>query len=453
MTVVADKLKLNETGLSLREGSPIREAEGGGQLREIVIISEGWGSSGYYGSDVLKRDIPRIFPIGSHMYLNHPTEREDMERPERSVTDLVGVLMSKPRLAGIDMVAEALIYEHWVPVIEAMAKDIGLSIRAYGVSEEGDAGGKRGTIIKALTEGLSIDYVTKAGAGGKIGKLIESAREQAVPVEEKRNAAHWLESRIHREFTYYADSLFGEGYLTREERKALSGAIGEGLEAFSVAVERDAPALLNRDPYADPEGQETEVEEGNNGRNSADRSIKKEHKMEVDDRDFAELKESVKTLKESQEETAKKVEEAEGREKEANERADRAEEANRRIKAESVAKEAVDSKFPKLPDEAKKRAVESALDKIPTKEVEGKTQLDEAELKTLAESKAESEAKYLAEAGAGTVEGFGSTAAPVKPGGSTEVSESEKEAKKALQESFEAKGMSEAEAKAAVEGR
>lgn len=457
-TVATDKLILKETGLALRPGAVLREAEGGGQIREVVIISEGWGSSGYYSSDVLKRDIPNIFPVGTHMYLNHPTEREDIERPERDVTHLVGKLTSTPRLAGIDMVAEALVYPHWQQVIEAIAADIGLSIRAYGIAEEGDAGGKRGPIIKALTEGQSIDYVTHAGAGGKIGALIESAQKEsdAHPTEilERRNALHWMEAKIHRDFTERADYMFGEGYITRDERITLSEGIGKALQAFTGHVEADAPQLLNRDPYADPEGSETEIEETNSGSRSANRTKPEETEMsEVTEKEFAELKESVSGLSTRVQEAETKVSEAEGREKAATERAERAEEALLTREARTVAVKAVESKYPRLGEKAQLRAVEAALVDIPTKEVNGDTKLDESALKELAESKATKEAEYLAEAGAGTVEGFGSSSSVAPTGGSVTESDADKAAKKELQESFEAGGMSEAAAKAAVEGR
>lgn len=447
---MSDKMKLIEKGLPLRAGSPLREAEGGGQRREIVIISEGWGSSGYYSADVLKRDIPRIFPVGTHMYLNHPTEREDMERPERDVKDLIGKIVSTPRLAGIDIVAEALIYEHWVDVIAAMADDIGLSIRAYGVSEEGDAGGKHGPLIKALTEGLSVDYVTMAGRGGKIGTLIESAREHT-PVEEKRNALNWLESRIHRDFTYYADNLFGEGYITREERKTLSAGIGKGLEAFASTVEEGAPALLNRDPYDDPEGNDVEVEEDNSGRNSANRLKKEKHQMEVDDKEFAELKESVKTLTANESSRQDEVKEAKEETKEAVERADRAEEANRLARANTVAREAIAEKFGKLPDKAQTRAVERSLnDDLP---VDSDGKLDESKMKERANEAALNEAKYLAEAGVGTVEGFGSPD-PTKQDDTVVEADAPSDAStKRLEEKFKRSGMSDSAAKAAAEGR
>ena len=47
-----------------------------------------------------------------------------------------------------------------------------------------------------------------------------------------------LESRTHDAFTHIADALYGAGLLNREERIALSGAIGKGLEALSKAVDK-----------------------------------------------------------------------------------------------------------------------------------------------------------------------------------------------------------------------
>lgn len=71
------------------------------------------------------------------------------------------------------------------------------------------------------------------------------------------NMADWLESRLHREFAVILDDLFGDGYLTREERIALSGAIGSSLDVFHMALnaENDLAQLYRRGPWeeADPE--------------------------------------------------------------------------------------------------------------------------------------------------------------------------------------------------------
>lgn len=182
MTVLLDKLNIREaTHRAFREG-----ASSTGVRREIDIIQAGWGSSGYYSEKVLERDIPRIFPVGTHMYLNHPTAQEDMQRPERDLRDLVAVTESEPRMAGITSVTVARIFEHWLPIFEdeAFLEAIGTSIRAFGIAEEGDAGGKHGPIITNLTEGLSIDFVTLAGAGGSVGPLVESTRKRILPLIE-----------------------------------------------------------------------------------------------------------------------------------------------------------------------------------------------------------------------------------------------------------------------------
>ena len=145
------------------------------------------------------------------MYLDHPTETEERERPERSVRDLAGRIATAPYMEGEALLAEVEIFPHWVPVVDALVDDIGISIRAYGTSELGEAEGREGDIVTALTEGVSVDFVTKPGAGGKVGKLIESARE----VREARNTGDWLAAKLHSSFTARADELFGDGYITR----------------------------------------------------------------------------------------------------------------------------------------------------------------------------------------------------------------------------------------------
>lgn len=53
---------------------------------------------------------------------------------------------------------------------------------------------------------------------------------------DKKALAEWIESRIHLNFTEIADELFGNGLVTREERIALSGLIGDALEAFNAGM-------------------------------------------------------------------------------------------------------------------------------------------------------------------------------------------------------------------------
>ena len=147
----------------------------------LKIIQPGWGSSGYYSADLLKRDGPKAFPRGTQMYMDHPTESESRERPERSVRDLAGVIDSTPVYeekgpAGPGLYADAKVLPDYAPAIEQLSEHIGVSIRGHGSFEPGSAEGRKGPIIKKLTSSESVDFVTKAGAGGKVLPLLESIR-------------------------------------------------------------------------------------------------------------------------------------------------------------------------------------------------------------------------------------------------------------------------------------
>ena len=219
----------------------------------LQLITPGWGSSGYYSPAVIEAAAAaRVFPAGTHLYLDH--EQSDGSGVDhngnRSVKDLAAVLAEDARVAeGSALVAEAVVFSSHRQALEEMAESIGLSIRAYAETSYGEAEGQPGTIIDSLVEGISTDFVTHAGRGGKILQVLESART----VEEARNIGQWIESRIHRDFTITADDMAGDGRLTREERIGLSSAIGDALAAFVTSLEANQPQLYARDLWDDPQ--------------------------------------------------------------------------------------------------------------------------------------------------------------------------------------------------------
>jgi len=148
---------------------------------DLKLIAPGWGSSGFYSADVLREDGPAAWPAGTHMYLDHPTQSEAKERPERSVRDLAAVTVSTPEFredgaAGPGLYARASVLPQYSEVIDALAPHIGVSIRAHGSFKEGEAEGKTGRVITKIAKGESVDFVTKPGAGGKVLALMESVR-------------------------------------------------------------------------------------------------------------------------------------------------------------------------------------------------------------------------------------------------------------------------------------
>lgn len=162
--------------VTLREG-----AVGQDGSAYLKLISPGWGSSGYYSKEVLKRDGPAIFKAGTKNFWNHPTSAEEAARPEGDLRDLASVLTEDAHYeengpAGAGLYARATVQPHFREHVDSLAKHIGMSIRANGKAREGKADGKAGPIIEQLTRGISVDYVTTPGAGGQILQLFEAAR-------------------------------------------------------------------------------------------------------------------------------------------------------------------------------------------------------------------------------------------------------------------------------------
>lgn len=176
------ELELKESGTCF-EGRVIPLIESNVDVSGVIpikIIEPGWGSSGYYPATVLKRDAG-IYKEGLHMYWDHPTITEERERPERSLNDLAGVLVSDGKYkedghAGPGVYASAKLFNGYADKISEMKDYIGLSHIAWGGSKFGEAEGRSGKIIESLKVAESVDFVTRDGAGGKIVELFESKR-------------------------------------------------------------------------------------------------------------------------------------------------------------------------------------------------------------------------------------------------------------------------------------
>ena len=153
---------------------------------QVRAITSGQGSSGYYPAGTIRDAVERgVWAKGTHVYLDHPDALENETRPERSLRDLIGVLDSDATLTDLDeggvaADAELKVYAPYRELVAEMADDIGLSIRATADIGPGKADGHEGKIVWRIHEALSVDLVTKAGRGGRILEVLESARSQVV---------------------------------------------------------------------------------------------------------------------------------------------------------------------------------------------------------------------------------------------------------------------------------
>lgn len=208
--------------------------ESKGIWRARLIEADVQGSSGYYPAEVLRRDGPFAFPAGTHVFLDHPTSGEDVERPERSVRDLAGYLVDGARFEessdGRGLFARIQFIDELKDRIKSLAPVIGLSIRAAGEIEVSPDGQR---VVRAISEGLSVDVVTRAGAGGRLVTMTESTKPGSPPAEGAPIVTPIEES---------APSGTGNGAL-RSEVVSLRESISDRIEQLSVDQGRLSQAL------------------------------------------------------------------------------------------------------------------------------------------------------------------------------------------------------------------
>lgn len=200
----------------LTEASPLMSAgqsEGTkGIWRTRIIEADVQGSSGYYPAEVLRRDGPAAFPAGTHVYLDHPTADEDHERPERSFKDLAGYLVDGARFEESDtdgrgLFARIQFIDELKDRIKSLAPVIGLSIRASGNIENGPDGQR---VVRSISQGLSVDVVTRAGAGGRLVNMTESTGQDSRPADQttvSESTSGTAESAIASKVASLADQI------------------------------------------------------------------------------------------------------------------------------------------------------------------------------------------------------------------------------------------------------
>ena len=150
--------------------SPEASSLGDGKYR-IRIIMPGQGSSGIYTAENLAESAP-LFKAGTEMFIDHPTETEEWERPERSIRDYAGVFLEDATV-GEDgaLYTVCKVFSGVNELIKDKWEHIGVSINAWcadAISENG--------IVPPIAGVRSVDFVTTAGAGGTIIDLLESNR-------------------------------------------------------------------------------------------------------------------------------------------------------------------------------------------------------------------------------------------------------------------------------------
>nr|DAR46814.1 MAG TPA: Prohead core protein protease [Caudoviricetes sp.] len=146
------------------------ESLGEGKYR-IRIIVPGQGSSGIYTAENLAESAP-LFKAGTEMFIDHPTETEEWERPERSIRDYAGVFLEDATV-GEDgaLYTVCKVFSGVNELIKDKWEHIGVSINAWCNEPIAETG-----VVPVFAGVRSVDFVTAPGAGGAVIDLLESNR-------------------------------------------------------------------------------------------------------------------------------------------------------------------------------------------------------------------------------------------------------------------------------------
>ena len=200
----------NATSESIRElvseSSPIDDISESSITMTIIKPGESKNKR-VYSADMLKRDY-KVFE-GAKMFIDHATEGEDKARPEGSVRNWAATMKKvwveadgtvKGKATVID---ESLTKKLNELKKNSMLADMGVSIRAVGSASKSD--GK--TIVESLLKCKSVDFVTFAGAGGRVEALEAAPNDNDVDLlseaqlrEARPDLVSLIESKVKEEF-------------------------------------------------------------------------------------------------------------------------------------------------------------------------------------------------------------------------------------------------------------
>lgn len=282
------KIKFANVGLFI----PLHEAAGapaldkGKRMARCILITEGLGNlrdKNFYTAEAIE-SCPAVFE-NKQFYLDHPSQSEEQDRPERSVRDLAGyfrncsvgdikdpstgetlkacfanVFFSESEAGeeAMGQVATAIKFQQDNPRTKEVYA--GISINAGGISEPGEIDGMEVNLVREIRDAFSADIVTKPARGGKFLSLQEAAAAAAkralagLPSKETEMKLKRLSEATRTRFRALVKKE-REKHLTESEKLELSKIRRKLLEKGAV------PRVPGTSTAAEDEGGEDEGEE------------------------------------------------------------------------------------------------------------------------------------------------------------------------------------------------
>ena len=143
---------------------------------DAVLIEPGWGNdtdNHYYPREMLERDA-EVF-VGAKMYAtDHRQHEKSTESWVSTIKKISGFTDSGAPIGRISIHKEWFAKDILALNADDLLEKMESSILAGGTAKKGEVDGKKGRIVESITEVDSVDWVTRAGAGGRALALAET---------------------------------------------------------------------------------------------------------------------------------------------------------------------------------------------------------------------------------------------------------------------------------------
>lgn len=141
----------------------------------VQLIRPGWGNSKdnhYYPAEVLKRDA-HVFE-GKKMYTTDHREGEKSERTEVSMIEAIeGFADDGSPIARVNVFDPAFAEKVRNRQKAGVLDKLECSVLGAGTARPFELDGRKGKLVESITDAESVDWVTRAGAGGHALEIAE----------------------------------------------------------------------------------------------------------------------------------------------------------------------------------------------------------------------------------------------------------------------------------------
>lgn len=169
----------------------------------VTLLTPGLGATAYYSEAVIKRDAPKAFPKGTHVYLTHQREASGEPSPEK----LLGTLVQDTTIRESDGAAVNRFkpMKRWAEFVEDVHEHVGLSICAGGTATIGTMEGRQVKMAESIEYHISnsvdmVSYPGRAGSGfveSAFARYAENVQtEPSAPGKQKEESNMELDEKV-----------------------------------------------------------------------------------------------------------------------------------------------------------------------------------------------------------------------------------------------------------------